>query len=49
MSFLRMQEYPSGAVIEFPAYAGMTLFIVDSFIKNLYSISAIGSFERGLG
>ena len=38
MSFLRMQKSPSGAVIEIPAYAGMTLFREDSLFSIIFNI-----------
>jgi len=35
MSLLRMQIPPSGAVIEIPEFAGMTLFRVDSDLEKI--------------
>ena len=45
MSFLRMKESPSGAVIEIRAFAGMTLFFrEDSMINITQKISISASY-----
>ena len=39
MSFLRIQESPSGGIIEILAFEGMTLFRVDSKMKLLTDVT----------